>query len=614
MRTLLRKWLTILFVLLTAPVQAQLISYPPQKIMGFRGLDTRSSAPNIVDSRAIDLLNVKLSSALNLEKRPGVDVVNDSSLDDLDLSHDAITGIFDAEYSNGMSHTLAFVGSKIKYDNSGTWSTITGGTNAVTAGKDNQVKCIMALDEAICTNDVDVPFKVNSTPAKTALDTSGLADSLDKVKSFVWFRNYLIAGNTVENSIERPTRVRYSNVGTIETWSDDDFFDISTFAGDELVGFVEMYGDLYVFLTKSIWRVSLVGGDDVFISNKVIDNIGAIARDSIQLISLSDNRTAVMFIDNRKRILMFNGATLTHVGNSIQPSLDTLNESRLQYAAATFDGDEYIIALSGGGSSSNNVVYVFHSEIFEWTKYDQIDANAFAQVKETTSTIKTYYGNYDAFVYWMDNPDLANDVDGASGIVESVATTDTSTITGAQILIDSDITTGVYTGAIVRITSGTGAGQEAVVSSSTSTGVIVASAFSTTPDSTSVYSIGDINAFFHGKHYELGDAAREKAQFLGMLIWGEEQAGSMVDVSYAIDFGSNLGSETVSLSPSAGSLWDTALWDDGVWGTTGDKIFTVKFTGNGNFIQPKFANNDIDETFNIYGFNIIAVSGDIKQP
>jgi len=593
-------------------VNAQLISYPPQKIMGFRGLDSNSSAPLIPDSRASDLQNVRLSSALDLRQRYGYDTVNNQTLDDLDIDSPAITGIFDAEYSDGTSWTLAFVGSKLKYDNSGVWTQVTD--TGITSGKNGQWECIMALDSAVCTNDVDVPLKINSTPTASALDVSDLSDTLTKAKTSLWFRNYLIFMNTVENAVERPTRFRWSDVGTIETYQDDNFNDIATFAGDEIIGASEMYGDIYIFLTKSIWKASLVGGDEIFIFKKIIDGIGAAARDSIQTVQLPNNRSVTMFLDDRKKVYMFDGVSVVNIGHIIQPTLDGMSSARLQYAVSTFDGDDYILCVTKSASSENDLCFDYQIEVLEWTKFDGIVANAMAQVEESASLIKSYFGDYDSMVFWLDNPDLKNDVAGASGIVDSVGIVDTGTITGAQILIDATVETEVYTGATVKITSGTGAGQSAVISAYTSTGIVLTQPMTTSPDSTSVYSVGAIDAYYNGKHYELGDAAMEKTQFLGMLMWGEEASGNAVDVAYAIDFGSNIESETVSLAPSGSSLWDVALWDSGTWGTTGDKIYTVKFSGLGNHIQPKFSNNKVDETFHLYGYNIIATGGDIKQP
>jgi hypothetical protein len=587
----------------------RLISYPPQTIMGFRGLDARSTKPTIADSRASDLLNVKLSAALDLRKRFGYSVINDT-LDDLDQDSPSINMIFDSEYSTGTSHTYAVIGTKLKYDNSGTWTTVSG--VALTDGKNNQAKCVMALDFMVCTNDTDEPFKSNVTPVASELDFTGLTSPITKARTVVWHRNYLIFGNTFENSTERPTRFRWSNVGAIQTWSDDDFVDLATFAGDEIIGFAEIYGELYIFLEASIWKASLVGGDDVFVFTKIVDGIGAGSTHAIKVINLADNRSAVIFSTDKKRVRMFTGASAIDIGGRIQDKLDLLNESRLANAVATFDENEYILCASTSGITTNDICYAYQTEINEWTSYDGIDANAIAQVRETDKKVKTYFGNYKGFVYWMDNPDLKNDVDGASGVFDSEALIDVDTITAATILIDADITAGNYTGATVKIVSGTGVGQEGVVIQSTSTGLVVTSSFSTSIDSTSGYSVGGIDAYYTAKPYDLGDAAREK-QFLGMLFWAAEASNTEVTVSYAEDFGSTVGSETISLSPTASSLWDTALWDTGVWGTTGDKLYTSKFTGFGNFIEPKFENNDIDKGFHLYGFNLLAIQGDVKQ-
>ncbi len=576
--------------------------------MGFRGLDTTSTSPTIEDSRAVDLLNIKLDAGLSLRKRDGYSVIN-GRLDDADTNSPAITGIFDAEYST-TSYTLAFLGDRVKYDNSGTWTRVSG-FPTLTAGQDNQFVCQMALDNAVCTNDVNPPVQISSSPALSALSFTGLSNAITRAKSVIWFRNYLIFGNTTENSTARPTRFRWSNVGTIATWSDVDFVDISSLSGDEIVAFKELYGDLYIFMRKSIWKASLVGGNDVFVFTKVIDGLGPIAKASVQTVTLPDDRLAVAFLGENKRIYLFNGVVVTDIGTRIHPTLDNLNEARLQYAVAVFDGTDYLLSVSDGGQSTNDLLLDMNIYTFEWTKHDAINANALARVKESSSIIKTYFGNYSAFVYWLDNPDQLNDVDGATGIIDSVGTLSGSTFTGAQVIIDSSLTTGIYTGATIRITSGTGAGEERTILSGLTTGIVVTTAFSTTPDSTSNYSIGDIDSYYYTKWYDFGDAPRNKS-FRGMIFWAKEDTDNEVDTAYAEDFGGTIGSETKTLAPSGSTLWDTAIWDSSVWGTTGDKIYTVQHTGYGRSIQVQFSQDSIDKTFEIYGFHLLADRLDIE--
>ena len=368
------KKLIVILMFLAAPVFAEdiprLVTYPPQQIMGFRGLDTKSKAPNIEDGRSPDLLNVTLSSSLNLRKRYGYDTVNNATLDDYDISEVAITGLFDSEYSNGNSWTYAFVGKKLKYDNSGTWTAVPNWWEAptITSGANYQWQCDMALDYAICNNGTDLPMKINNTPVKSLLDVSDLTDALTTVGTQIWFRNYLIFGNTTEAATARPTRFRWSNVGTIETWGDDNFVDIASLNGDEILAFKELYGELYIIMRKSIWKASLVGGNDVFVFVKMIDGIGTIAKNSVQVVNFPGNKLGIVFLSEDKKIYLFNGITVLDIGSIIQPTLDDLSASRLQYATAIFDGEHYLLSVTDGSASKNDTVYVYNTDIQEMVK------------------------------------------------------------------------------------------------------------------------------------------------------------------------------------------------------------------------------------------------------
>ena len=606
-------WL-ISFLLIVNTVCAddnpKLVGYPPGKLMGFLGLDTKSNSPNLQDGRAIDLRNVKLSSAFDLKQRYGYSLIN-GTLDEIDEDVSAVTGIFDAEYSDGKSWTLVFVGDNLRYDNNGIWADIS--SPAITSGQNNQWLCVMALDNASCTNYVDVPIKITSTPVASNFNFTGLTNPITKAKAVIWFRNYLIWGNTKEGGTDRPTRFRWTNIGTIDTFTDDDFYDIASLSGDEIQAYVDLYGELYIIMKKSVWKASLVGGNDVFVFVKLIDGIGSVAKGSIRAISFPGNKLGVIFLSDDKKIYLFNGVTVDNIGRIIQPTLDNLNAARLQYAVSEFDGTDYYLSVSDGGIGFNDILFDYQTEILEWTKHTQIDANAIGRVKEATSVIKTYFGNYNSFVYWLNNPDNINDIDGATGIIDSIGLYDSPTMTGAQAIIDTGLTAGTYTGAIIRITSGTGQGQETVVMThlTADTGLVVSAPFTTNPDSTSIYSIGDIDSFYQTKHYDFNDAPRYKS-FRKLFLWAAEESNASIDISFTRDFGILSDSETKNLAPSSTSLWDSALWDVGTWGTTGDKFYTSDLKGLGRNVSIKFSQDDIDKTFHLYGYHILADIGDVE--
>jgi hypothetical protein len=585
---------------------SKMLSYPQNKIMGFLGLDTKSKPPLLQDGRAIDLQNVILDSSFNLRKRYGYSVIN-TTLDDYSESSPAITGIFDAHYSDA-TRLFVFGGDYLKYDNSGTWSEITG-TVAFTSSQYNQWKCTMAYDKAICTNNTDTPISIASTPSYSNLTWTGLTHAVTKFKDSLFFQNYLILVNTVENSVSRLTRFRWSDVGNISSWDNDNYLDIATLGGDAIYSIKELGGNIYVLLSDSIYIFSLVGGNDVFKSSKVIEGFGTVSRDSVQNVKINDT-LGLIFLGANKHIYFFNGSVVSDIGDRIQPTLDTLNESRLGNAVSFYDDKQYCLSAASSGETENDVIYCYQTEIGEWYKLTAINANVFAKV-ETSSLIKTYFGNYKSFVYWFNDPDQINDVDGAAGIIDSVSTATTTTETGASILIDTTLPIGVYTGATVKITSGTGQNQEAVILSQADTYLVLTTALSTTPDSTSTYSIGSIDSYYETKWYDFGMSQRNKL-FRWLFLWAEEQTSNEFDISYKIDFGSTLGSETIDLAPVSSSLWDTAIWDESVWGTTGDSFDIIDLNGRGRFMNFKISNDDIDETFNIYGFHLISDALDVK--
>jgi hypothetical protein len=142
------------------------------------------------------------------------------------------------------------------------------------------------------------------------------------------------------------------------------------------------------------------------------------------------------------------------------------------------------------------------------------------------------------------------------------------------------------------------------------TGLVLTAAFATTPDTTSVYEIGAIDAYYKSKWFDIGDNTKTKIM-RSVYFWSEEESDNAVDVGYSLDFGTPVSSTTVSLSPSSNDLWDSGTWDEAVWASTGVKFNRVDAKGETRYFQVEFLNDNIDETFNIYGYNVQAVIGEI---
>lgn len=581
--------------------------YPPQGIMTFRGLDEKSSPTSVQDGRSSEAQNVKFTLTGGLSKRAGIKLVN-GVLDIPDVAFQAVTGLYYTKLSSGTAYRIATVGNRFYYDNSGTWTQVSG--FSATYAQNNQFVFTTALDNIIFTNDTDAPQLWTGSGNISNVSFTGLSNAITKAKCVAWFKNYLIFGNTVENSVNRKTRIRWSNVGLINTWSDDDYIDIDTLSGQEIQGFGILYDNLYIFMTDSIYKVSLVGGNDLFAISKVVEGTGCIAKNSIQNITLNNTTNGLIFLSKDKTINFFDGTNVVDASILIEDTMDGLLASRLPYAVSAADTNDYYLAVTTGNTAtSNNLLLDFQFSNGDWSKHTQIDANAMASVLDSDGLLQVYYGNYHSFVYQMDNTSLNNDISGHTGTFEAVSVYTTATASGLQIIYDNEASF-TATGAIVRITGGSAIGEERVIAACTSTGIVVTTAFDTTPTSTSTYSIGDIDAIYTTKWFDLGNPTRRK-QFGELYLWAEEQGNMSITANYAQDFGSYLEAQSVSLL-GGGGVWGTAVWGTDTWGGQDAVLRQIKLKGSGRFIRYRFTEPDINETFNLYGYSNVFWDGDVQ--
>jgi len=588
--------------------------YPPSGVLTFRGLDNKSSPTAVADGRASDLLNVKFDTTGALLKRGGYSTVG-TVLDIPDTDFAAIQGIYYTKYSSGNDETIAICGGRpYRYDTDlspDDWVQL-GGLDGTT-GADYQYVFATALDTIIFTNDEDTVRKYTESGTVQVLDVSDLTDTLTKAKCLIWYKNYLIFGNTYEGSTERSTRFRWSDVGTIETYDDDNYIDIAALGGQEIEGFAVLYDNLYMFLTSSIYQISLVGGDEIFKVTKVVDGIGCIAKNSLQNITLLNNQQGIMFLDEDKKVYFFNGMNAQYISILIETTMNGLLASRLEYAVSAEDGTDYYLGVSYGGVTENNLLLDFQYQLGEWTKHDQIDANYLARIYDVNGDEQTYYGQYGGFVGKLDTS-LKNDVDGIVDTVLAVDTYTTTTASSLQVIYTNETahTTSGLVGGIIKITGGTGSGQERRIVWNTTSGIVVESAFTTTPDSTSSYSVGAIDAYFTSKWYDCGNPARIKG-FGEIFWWADEEADTDVDFTYATDFSDDIATEAVSIAgTTTDAVWGSAIWGTSYWGGVDTVFRQTKMEDNGRYLKFKFQNDDIDETFNIYSVNLLYWNRDFQ--
>ena len=592
-------------------------TYPPQGIQVFLGLDDTSAPTQVQDGRAQDLNNATLSISKDLQKRFGYSLVG-QSLDVADEANCGVTGLYHTRFSSGTERIVTTCGSRFYYLNGTTWTQVSGAvvSGTVVSPENDQFVFTTALDEIIFTNDTDITPLRWSGDAVSAVNFTGLSSSNvpTEAKTVAFFKNFLIFGNTVENGFQWATRFRWSNVGTTSTWDDEDYIDIGALGGQEINAMAELYDNLYVFLTDSIYRVSFVAGADTFNVSKVTDDIGCIAKNSIQSITLTNAQNGLIFLDKDKKIYFFDGIAPRDISPLITRTLAGLNAARLQYAVSADSNTDYYLCVTNGSAGRNNLCLDLQYQIGEWTKHDVINANAMAHVLDNNGVDQIYFGSNESFTYQLNDDDLNSDVFGSQRDVESVGSDYAiDTATGLQIIYTTGATfsVGDLIGAPIKVASGTGAGSTSTVFTNTATGIVLTDAFGTTPDSTSVVETGAIDFFYTTKWYDFGEPFRLK-HFGELYFWAEASTNTGLLVAYATDFSANIASGIISLASDADdAIWGQAIWGVSLWGTESDVFRQSKQEASGRYLRIRWSEGDVNQPVHLYGWSETYHAGNI---
>lgn len=597
--------------------------YPATGLQVFLGLDDTSAPTQVADGRAQAIQNVQLGIGADARKRPGLDLIG---TDGIDTNEDAgfcdVAGLTYAPFIGGTERIVAICGRQSAYFDTtlspADWTSIlpTPQGYIFTPAQNTQFVFKPALSQLIATNDVDPPYQWDGTATGQWQQVSytGLTNPIQRAKTVSFFRNFLIFGNIQEGGTRYPTRVRWSNVGTINTWTVADNQDIDAPAGQELNCMGELSGDLYLGFTSSLYRMSFVGGSFTFNFTKVSDSVGCVAKNSMQQITLQNAQTGLIFLDRQSRVYFSNGGAPVEVSALIHGTMDGFNLSRLPYAVSAEDGERYFLCVTGSGATANNTCLDFNYYIGEWSKHTfGININAMAKVRDSTGATQVYIGSTESFLYQLTKTSLDNDVGGFTGTIDAVSSYVGLTESTLQVLYDADqaFTVSGLVGAPIELVGGTASGLTAVIVDNTSTGLVVTPTFSTTPDTTTTYSTGAIDAFYTTKWYHLGSPVHLK-QDAELYLWADADIGSTLDVGYAFDFQSNTAVATASLTPATGSLWGTGIWGTAVWGGGSIVFRNLPLNDDGRYVRYNFAEDDVNENFRMHGFATIYRQGDIR--
>jgi len=360
----------------------------------YGGLNTKDSPILINDNESPDCQNVYFTTKGAIVKRNGYDRLNLTGVPSAGV--DQITSFYQYIQDDGTEFAIVTAGAKLYKMESldGTLDDITGSLS-ITA--DNNFHWITWKNTAIGTDNSDtniIKWTGSGNGAALTVPTG-----LTRARDVVEYRNYLILLNVTVSGTAQPSRFYYSNLNTLNTWTDLDFIDVSPSDGDVLVGGIVLGGDLYLFKKFAIYRVRLTGDAvNPFIVQKTNSHVGALSTNGIVL-----SNNTIIFVAN-DGVYGFNGNTSQKISTKIDPTFDSLNKSNLSKAQIMDYNEDNQIWIASGTGSTHNRVLVFDYSNAAWTLHTGINAAVLGDYIASGDE-RIFHGDYSGLVFEDDTDD-----------------------------------------------------------------------------------------------------------------------------------------------------------------------------------------------------------------
>jgi hypothetical protein len=377
----------------------------------------------IPDQNAKAVQNITMDDRGLLSTRSGYTVIQSTSAL-LGRSTYTVTGGGYHTATTGTSFFSVIVGTDIfRISNTfASYSKITG-TVSLTNSSTNLAQKTDINDHLVFCNESDKPFYVDATGNATTISTN----TFSAAKTCATYGVYLVVANTVESSVNYPSRVRWSDINNINSFPALNYIDVEPDDGDKIVSIIAFDESVYIFKHRSIYRMLITGldGPDAFIIRPVSRNIGAWSKNSVKVIP---NVGIAFLAQNTEYLLSDSG--LTPIGDPIQRTFDTV--SRAMWSSAVGEvyphKYQYWLAVSTNGST-NTEVFVYDYVQRNWTVYTNISAAMLAQAEDSTGQNVLISGDYTATTYKQDN--------GTNDNPHNLATSITAQYTTGDVMIGS---------------------------------------------------------------------------------------------------------------------------------------------------------------------------------
>lgn len=376
-------WLLAAWLCAT-PAFAQVETWQNTEYTNFvGGLNDTSDSTVVKDNEATDLQNVVFTTSGAFTKRPFFAPLTTS--DAATCGGSAATGLAFYKQADGDRFLVAVCANDTiqKMDYASGNSGPDGAWDAITGSLSFDVNANILADFAVAEDDLIIEDGLNTTAPYIFTGTgnaSALSGSPPNSTMVEYHKRLLwIAGNN-----SNPSRVTFSNLDDITTWTSTDFILVETDDGQPITGLVSGLDCLYTFKSHSIWRICGTNRDD-FTLEQMVRGVGASNQQAITVIN-----NQFVFQTWTGDVAIYDGGLRVEIlSGKIEGSLADTETTRTRLASAiAFDdgtGDEdFYLSTTLAGDSEHSRVLVFDTLHKAWTKFAGVHANAL-MVYETGS-------------------------------------------------------------------------------------------------------------------------------------------------------------------------------------------------------------------------------------
>jgi len=332
-----------------------------------------------------------------------------------------------------------------------------------------------------------------------------------------------------------PSTLFHSEQNEPDHWTPGNEILVNADDGQRILGHGPWAGNVFIGKENSLWM--LAGTDeDSWALRLVSDEVGLAAHDSIREIEMPGGGVWIAHLGWEGIYLTPPTGRPQLVTADIQDIIDAANvRTNYRNASGVVKPDEQVYLCTipyGSATKQDLIIAVYYGEAEKvYVRTWERDALAMSSVHNAEGAMEVWVSDQNGrldrmFDGWADGAD--------QGTVRGTATSATSTTltdTGATFDTQGD----GLKNRKVHILSGTGEGQSRVISSNTATALTVSTAWTTTPDTTSVYAVGAIASYVTFKRWELGDPRVNKRWRSVVLDFEAQDNAVTMDVEQYLD-------------------------------------------------------------------------------